>query len=139
MDIRPYTSADRDACLDLFDSHFPAPSCPDFAAFLASPAGLFFVLDHESCIVGCGGYTLDGSPGAATLVWVMVRPDLQRQGLGRYLLMYCLRQIGNLGGIDRVVVDAPPTAVRFFERQGFRPFSVQPDHVQLQKKLTVCT
>jgi N-acetylglutamate synthase-like GNAT family acetyltransferase len=90
------------------------------------------VLEHEGAIVGCGGYAL--SPPSARLVGISIRPDARRQGLGRYLLMYCLREIGKAGGIDVVTVEAPPESAGFLESQGFRPAG----SATYIKKLTVC-
>jgi hypothetical protein len=68
----------------------------------------------------------------------MIRSDLQRQGLGRYLLMYRLREIGKLPGIERVSVHVPRPVAPFFETQGFRVAGMTGGQVELVKKLTVC-
>ena len=127
MEIRPYTPADRNACAAISDQDFPAPEGP------------FFVMEHEGQIVGCGGYRVEQEAGLATLVWQVVRKDVRGQGLGRYLTMYCLREIGKAGGIDRVRVEASRSVAGFYERQGFRAASTDGDRVELVKRLSVCS
>jgi N-acetylglutamate synthase-like GNAT family acetyltransferase len=142
MELRPYSPADRDACLAVFAStwaSFPAPGAQrEFESFLSNPAGPYYVMEHDGTVVGCGGFALPSEPSVAALVWLMVRGDMQRKGLGRYLLMYCLREIGNLGGIVTVHAEAPRASARFFESQGFRIAGAAGDRLELVKKLAVC-
>jgi hypothetical protein len=141
MDIRPYLAEDRAACLGVFDSISPAPPSSDrtrFEMFLGNPDGPFFVLQHENAVIGCGGYTVAPGQQSAHLVWGLIRSDSQRQGLGRFLLMYRLREIGKLAGIERVLVETPRAVARFFEGQGFKIVNVDGDRFELVKRLTVC-
>jgi GNAT superfamily N-acetyltransferase len=129
MDIRSYQAADRDACLEIFDSNFDNARRPEFERFLDSPGGPYFVMDHEGVIAGCGGYT------GETLVWGMIRRDFQKLGLGRFLLMYRLRQ---LEGVPMVRLEAPPSAVPFFGKQGFRIAGESLTGIAMVKKMNVC-
>ena len=68
-----------------------------------------------------------------------------RQGLGRFLLLFRLREITKAGGVERVRLDTPPDSVRFFESQGFKVARVAKDgytagldRVEMTMKLTVC-
>jgi len=138
MDVRPYTIADRDSCLAVFDSQSPDGwDRAELDRFLTGPPGPYFVLEHGTAVVGCGGYNIDGS--TARLAWGMIHRDFERQGLGRYLLMYRLRQIGNHGAVQVVSVVAPMPAVGFFEKQGFRQLEGRDNGVELVKRLVVCT
>lgn len=141
MDLRPYTSADRLACLEIFDSLLPAQinpaTRPLLEAWLDGPLGAYFVMEHDGCIVGSGGYTISPDRTAATLEWGMVRRDSQRLGLGRFLLMYRIREIGGLGTVSLVVAHPPRPSAAFFEKQGFRPAGAGQD--AWIKKLTVCS
>ncbi len=130
MDIRPYQASDRAPCLEIFDSNFDATKRPEFEQFLDNPEGPFFVMDHDGAIVGCGGYA------GETLRWGMIRRDFQKLGLGRFLLMYRLRQ---LEGVPTVRLTAPPNAVPFFEKQGFRIGGESPKGIEMVKKMNVCT
>jgi N-acetylglutamate synthase-like GNAT family acetyltransferase len=140
MDIRPYTTADRDPCLAVLHSHTQPrlPGDERFQTFLEILHGPFFVMEHDAAIVGCGGYVLSPETDSARLLWGMVRSDLQRQGLGRFLLMFRLREIGKHGDVRMVHALASKSAAPFFEKQGFRTLSVSDDGVELVKKLAVC-
>jgi N-acetylglutamate synthase-like GNAT family acetyltransferase len=142
MELRPYVSADREACLQVFDSNVPgflnAARRVDFEAFLAHLPGPYFVMEHEGRVLGCGGYTVAPESGHCELVWGMIRNDAQRLGLGRLLLMFRLREVGKVGGIHSVRAETTRQAARFFEGQGFKMAGAAEDRVEMVKKLTVC-
>lgn len=138
MDLRPYRPADRTACLAVFDSN-SAPDRLKFEDFLQSPEGPYFVMEHDGEIIGCGGYVLEPDQPVASLVWGMIRRDSHGQGLGRFLLMYRLREISKSGRIDRVRLETSPPVAKFFEGQGFRIVGEVNDRVEMVKKLTVCS
>jgi N-acetylglutamate synthase-like GNAT family acetyltransferase len=136
VDIRAYAAADRDACLEIFDSNSPGLMERDpFVQFLADP-GSFFVAEHNDQIVGCGGYSLHGA--AARLHWGMVHRKFQRQGLGRFLLFYRLREITRDPAVQMVGLTAPRPAVPFFQSQGFREAVGDEQSAEMVKRLTVC-
>lgn len=140
MDIRPYSPADHDACLEVFDSNSPellsASLRPAFAVFLDSGEKPFFVAEHDGEIVGCGGFTIDGT--MARLLWGIVRRQWQRQGLGRFLLFYRLREITRNAAVQMVSLRAPRQAAAFFTSQGFREVSGDGEWVEMVKRLAVC-
>lgn len=149
MDIRPYTPADRDACLAVFDSNTPdffkAHDRHDLVNFLESSNCPYFVMEHEGAVVGCGGYFITDDRVRARLVWGMVQRDWHRQGLGRFLLLFRLRGITKVGGVQTVAVDASQHSAAFFESQGFKVARVvrdgdasSSDRVEMTMKLTVC-
>jgi len=118
MDIRAFSEADRAECEVLLASRDLAGAISDH----------FFVLEHEDKILGCGGFTGDRLESLA------VRLEFENQGLGRFLLMYLLKNIGT----PLVHAHAPLAFAGFFETQGFRRTIQSPTHVFLTKKLTVC-
>jgi N-acetylglutamate synthase-like GNAT family acetyltransferase len=138
LEPRPYHPSDRDACLAVLDSN-ALPERAEFERFLDTSDGSnFTVLEHEGAIAGCGGFTI--RDGAATLLHGMIRSDVQRMGLGRFLLMYRLRQISKSGAAVQFVRAAvPPKWAPFYQKQGFK--LRQPASggtIELIMKLTVC-
>ena len=127
MDIRPYSNSDRDACLTCCDPALHS----EFGHFLNVP-GTYFVMEHDYRIVGCGGFSLD-SPTSASLRWGMIHADFRRMGLGRFLLMYRMKEIGRVGSVATVTVSPAPEFAAFSEREGFRAAGGV-----LMKKLAVC-
>jgi N-acetylglutamate synthase-like GNAT family acetyltransferase len=142
MDVRPYQPSDRDACLAVFDSLTPAlldpATLPAFEAWLENAGGPYFVMEHDESLVGCGGYSFSPDGTAATLQWGMVHRDSQKMGLGRFLLLYRIREIGKAGTAGLVFAHPPRASAGFFEKQGFRVNGIEKDAVELIKKLTVC-
>ena len=149
MDVRPYEPSDRVACLDVFDTLAPAlldsTARPIFESWLDEAVGRYFVMEHEGSVVGCGGYSFSPDQSVATLRWGMIHRGSQRMGLGRFLLMYRIREIGRAGTAGLVIAHAPRPSAVFYERQGFRVNGRDTegcapgiDCVEMVKKLTVC-
>ncbi len=148
MDIRPFAPTDRDACLAVFDSNadvLHAPHRAEFASFLANLEGTYLVMEHDDSVVGCGGYSLEPEHASATIRWPMIRRDSQKLGLGRFLLLYCIREVSKLDSAQLVFLAAPSNTAPFFEKQGFKPaglvrdgFAPGIDRVDLRMKLAVC-
>ena len=129
LDVRLYQPADRAACLAFTDD-------PGFAQFLDGITCPYFVMEHDGVIVGCGGFRI--ADKHATLEWGIIGGAWRKMGLGRFLLMYRLREIGKFPGIEHVSVDVPSTIAPFFEKQGFKVAHASARGVQLTKRLIVC-
>jgi len=149
MDVRPYLPADCNACLAVFDSNTPdffkSPERRHFEEFLERPNCSYFVMEQDGAIVGCGGYFLTEDKALARLVWGMVRRDWHRQGLGRFLLLFRLREITKVGGVQMVRLETSQHSALFFESQGFKVarvaregYAAGLDQVEMTMKLTVC-
>ena len=150
MDIRPYAQDDREHCLGVFDSNAEQSFAQDergsFNQFLEDTDCPYFVMEHAGAIVGCGGYRVLAEQHAARLVWGMVRADLHKQGLGRFLLLFRLREIGRLNGIEVVELETSTISATFFTKQGFQVVNVIRDgfgpgldRVKMVKRLAVCS
>jgi N-acetylglutamate synthase-like GNAT family acetyltransferase len=142
MDVRPYQPSDCLACLAVFHSLTPAlldpATLPIFEAWLDNPTGQYFVMQHDESVAGCGGYSFSPDGTAATLQWGMVHRNSQKMGLGRFLLLYRIREIGKAGTANLVFAHPPRPSAGFFEKQGFRVNLPGPDRIELVRKLTVC-
>jgi N-acetylglutamate synthase-like GNAT family acetyltransferase len=90
-------------------------------------------LEHEGRRVGHATYRVEGN--AAEIVTLCVDETLRRQGLGRYLMMSCLKEIASHGAVAMVYATGPEG---FLSKQGFRTVSVLGEQVRAVKKLTVC-
>jgi N-acetylglutamate synthase-like GNAT family acetyltransferase len=134
MDPRPYIPADQPHCLEICDPN----ERKLFEDYLATNPSTFYVLEHNQQILGAGGYVLSDNATQANLIWGTIRKDHRGQGLGRFLLMYRLREIAKANTVQTVRVETSPNTAPFFEKQGFKIASVNQDRVELIKKLTVC-
>lgn len=150
MELRPYQSADRAACLEIFDANVPggyfAPEeRADYEEFLNDPPGPYFVLEHEGAVWGAGGWARDEG-GIVSLCWGLIAPRGQKKGLGRLLAMYRLREIAKLPDVRMVRLDTSPLTAGFFEKLGFHVVAVKKDgyapgldRVEMSKRLEVCS
>lgn len=79
------------------------------------------LLEHEGEVVGYLDYKLPyPEEGAATISLLLIREDLQGQGLGARVLSELESQIkGQVGRLFAVVYGDNPVARRFWLRQGF--------------------
>jgi GNAT superfamily N-acetyltransferase len=126
--VRPYSAADRETVLALASTE----TREALIRHLNSEPAYFFVLEHPAAgIVACGGYSF-GPDRVATLEWGIVREDMRRQGLGRYLLLWRLKQVG--ASADHVRAVVPPPFDAFYLKNGFQPVGDA-----LVRKLTVCS
>ena len=130
MEIRAYTAADRAGCLSVLES-IGGEGLVDFAAYLDG-GPRYFVAEHDGQIVGCGGV------GEGRLEWGMVHRAMQRQGLGRFLLYYRMREVGKLGNFEHVQVRVPRGVAGFYAGQGFREAGGDANWVVMSKRLAVC-
>jgi N-acetylglutamate synthase-like GNAT family acetyltransferase len=135
MDIRPYEVTDRDACVAICEGVGAARA--EFEVFLDTVGEVpYFVMEHEGAVVGCGGFTVSGVVGM--LQWGMVAPAFRKMGLGRFLLLYRMREIGMVGWVELVLARVPRGEEGFFRKQGFKVQGEGADWVELVKRLVVC-
>jgi len=80
--FRPYTAADRAACLAIFDTNVPAYFAADeresFAAFLDRGHDYYVLCDGDGAPVGCGGVRVRPDGRTAILRWGMIRAERHR-------------------------------------------------------------
>jgi RimJ/RimL family protein N-acetyltransferase len=132
MTFRPYTPADREACLAIFDSNCPTFVAPveraDFEAYLAAPRGRYSVLcDGTGAVLGCGGVHFDRDGRHAHLTWGLIHGAHHRKGLGRAITLERLRWIAETPGVERVMMDTSQHTAGFYEKLGFRQTRVIED------------
>jgi predicted GNAT family N-acyltransferase len=130
--VREYLPADREACLAMFDGNVPAYFAPaeraDYETFLAALDFPYLVIEDETGLVACGGWTRRKcDAGAADLCWGMVRHDRHKSGLGHALMQARLDQIAAAGGVRSVVLQTSQHTEGFFARYGFVTHRVETD------------
>ena len=121
--LEPYSSNHRSACVAIFESNIPEfvtkRERGPFSSFIDKRACPYFVVKTaQDVIAACGGY--DAQPGEARLCWGLVRQDLHRRGIGRFLLRSRLVRIYDACGDTVVRMDTCQLTCAFFELFGFR-------------------
>lgn len=128
--LRPYTPADKPACLIAFKSNVPVffteGEITDFANFLDSlPRRLaensthYYVLEVENEILGAGGFGDKDNTGSLSLAWGLVHNDHHKKGYGEALLKHRLEEIQRLYPSKTLVLDTTQHSYGFFEKYGF--------------------
>jgi ribosomal protein S18 acetylase RimI-like enzyme len=124
--FRPYTRADRQGCLDAFDSNIPEFFSNEerdaFCAFLDRLPGRYGVVVNEfGKVIGCGGVAASHTdPHGANLTWGMIHNALHRQGIGTILTTERLRWVKEMPNIRVVYLDTSHLTEAFYEKFGFR-------------------
>ncbi len=128
--FRPYMLSDKEACLALFDINVPdffdATERSDFAVFLDSPGGEYFVIQRDGTVIGCGGFAKEDR-GQARFTWGMVDRNCHGEGLGRLLAEYRLQAIEDAGDFSEVELFTTQIVAPFFARFGFVSQGVEKD------------
>ena len=126
--LRPYTAADRAACLALFDANVPEFFAPnertDFAAFLEAVPG-----DYRVCVEGAqvlGAFGVFKHDGEGSLRWILIDPRRQKAGLGSWIMADVLRQMRELP-LACVHIAASHKSAPFFARFGAQRMRETPD------------
>ena len=126
--FRPYSSADLEPCLALFDrnspANFAANERADYERFLRDRAPGYRVCETGSQIVGAFG--LIEESGACRVQWIMISPQLQRAGLGTAMMTEALAQARRRGA-RALLIAASHKSAPFFARFGARTVRNTPD------------
>lgn len=133
---RNYATEDREACLEIFKQltpmHFKSGELKDFTSFLdsigQSPCRYAVIENAEGEIIASGGMWFEPDRGVASLLWDMVRPDHQRQGIGRFMLATRLGWLPEYPEIRHVLASMGRHSAGFFEKEGFKTFNVKRDY-----------
>jgi predicted GNAT family N-acyltransferase len=105
------------ACLTATPPNFSAPGNAPILKDFSCP---FFVVTKDGQTVACGGYGAESEPKSIELAWGMVRNDLHRQGIGKFLLIERLKLIFRADPDACVVIDTSQHSQDFFARLGFK-------------------
>ena len=124
LKFRPYQAEDNGRCVEIFMSNTPryfgVEEADEFRQFLEALPCAYFVATQDDEIVACGGHGYHGKKQAVVLCWGMVRADLHKQGLGKFMLIERLKQIFTDFGETVVQIDTSQHSQGFFERYGFQ-------------------
>ncbi len=127
--LRPYAPGDEALWLELVQASDPLQTAgaDTFArTFAGEPAELarrlVFLTAPDGRTVGTVA-AWSGEAGWGRVHWLMVRPDRQRQGLGRALLYWALRRLRELGHARAFLITEAGrlAALRLYLRTGFVP------------------
>jgi ribosomal-protein-alanine N-acetyltransferase len=123
MYLRPYTAADKEACLSLLDGNTPMFFAPherdEFDTFLNDPGDRYWVAECEpGVVVGCSGYWIIRDAPVAVITWTMTARSRHGRGVGRRLLLTCLHHLCHIPAIQAVRLETSQHVMGFYEKVG---------------------
>lgn len=123
-EVRLWKAEDTDTCLEIYrlnaPGRFPAEVEQEFGETLKRNDDSMLVIEHQGCVVACGGTSLTGT--CATLSYGLIHPEFQGRGIGRLLL---LSRLARLHGPPMIVlIYAVEASIGYYERYGFARFSL---------------
>jgi predicted GNAT family N-acyltransferase len=142
MNFRPYTAADRQACIDAFMSNVPTffalSELPDFekwldeqvsrmAAVAHHPTEQYYVVLKDNQVVGCGGYYIEPDYSKAGLTWGLLHSSFHKQGLGKDLYLHRIKAIQAICPTCIIRLDTTQHTYTFFEKWGFVVTKITPE------------
>jgi L-amino acid N-acyltransferase YncA len=142
MLIRPYTPADRQACIEIFKSNMPVFFAPhelgDFEnwltakdhveiAYKSNESEYYYVVEQDNLVVACGGFYIPQNCGEARMAWGMVENSLHKKGIGRQFLEFRINQIRLINPEIGIALDTTQHSYRFFEKLGFKVTKILKD------------
>ena len=119
MDIEAVERVDQDDLLDLYES-------VGWSAYTGDPEGLVRAIEgstyvvtarHEGALIGLAR-VLSDDVSILYLQDILVRPEWQRRGVGRALLLRCLERYGHVR-TKALLTDDEDRQHRFYRAMGF--------------------
>lgn len=120
VSFRPYSSADRETCLAIFDANCPAFFAPNervgYMSFLETVPDRYEVCEVAGRIVAAFGLVDDNNNGV-NLNWIMLDPGSQRIGIGSAIMRRVISQ-GKASQSSVIKIAASHKSEPFFARFG---------------------
>ncbi|NDK55156.1 GNAT family N-acetyltransferase [Pontibacter fetidus] len=130
--IRPYTSSDKTALIDLLKLntplYFAEAEEADFIEYLEQHLEDYFVVEEAGAIVGAGGINYFSDDKIARLSWDIVHPAYQGKRIGSQLTQHRINHIKANPGINTIVVRTTQLAYPFYQKMGFTLVKTEKDY-----------
>lgn len=132
--IRSYLKSDRQECLEIFDKNCPEFFSPDERKGLElwldvqdsgtityenSLADFFYVILLNFEVIGCGGFYIEKENRVARITWGMIHPEFHKQGYGKKLLEFGVKQVEYLFPDYKIELGTSQHTFPFFEKLEF--------------------
>ena len=121
--LKDYTDADKPKLLQLMTlnipNYFDAAELSDFSKYLDSEREIYYVVQLQGKIVGCGGINFEERKTIGIISWDIIHPDYQGQKLGKRLLKHRIDVLKSIKSVKKIVVRTSQHTNLFYEKQGF--------------------
>lgn len=130
--IRAYTPADKQQIIQLLQLNTPTYFSPeeekDLIHYLNNEIELYYVIEIEQQVVGCGGINFSEDKKTGIISWDILHPEFQGKSLGRSLLNYRIEQLKKSEGIQKITVRTSQLVYPFYEKGGFKLNEIVKDY-----------
>ena len=120
VSFRPYSKADRQDCLALFDANCPTFFAPnervDYESFLDGKPDGYEICETKGRVVGAFGL-LDAGEARMNLCWILLDPQIQGLGIGSRIMKRAI-SIGRASRAPAIGIAASHKSAPFFARFG---------------------
>lgn len=126
--IRPMTPMDLDAVMAIETAIYPFPWTRGIFSDCMRVGYQCHVFQQYNEVVAYS--VLSIAAAEAHVLTVCVRPDIQRQGLGR-LMMENMLELAKQGGVETILLEVRPSntgAIRLYHDLQFNEVGVRPDY-----------
>lgn len=132
VSIREYKESDKTALIALLrlntPQYFSHEEEADFLSYLKSEIELYFVVEDEHSIVGCGGINFLANNTVGVLSWDILHPDHQRKGIGTLLAEHRIELLNSQKKVTTIRVRTSQMACEFYRKIGFDLLEVKKDY-----------
>lgn len=130
--IRTFKETDIPLILEMFRLNTPKYFSPDeekeLEKYLKTERELYYVLEENEKLVGCGGINFKPDKTEAIISWDIFHPDHQGKGLGSSLLKHRIDKIHTFKEVKRIIVRTSQVVFLFYEKNGFQLLAVKKDY-----------
>ncbi len=132
MKILKYSPEFKEKCIELFESNTPkffeVEELPLFIDFLENDIeDNYYLVEKDGEIVACGGVFLTDDGKEAGLSWGIVRVDLHKKGIGKFLTEYRIDLLKKVYPGKIYKVDTSQHSAGFYLKRGFETIEVIPN------------
>lgn len=130
--IREYKLEDKPQVMKLFllntPQYFSKKEEADLHHYLDNERELFYVMEYNGRIIGCGGINFVENGAIGKLSWDIFHPDYQGKSLGTELLQYRISKLKSTKSVLKITVRTSQLAYGFYEKQGFELLDIVKDY-----------
>ena len=122
--IRNYDPKDKQSLLEILKLNTPTYFSPeeekDFIHYLDHEIDLYYVLEFNNKIIGCGGINLPKDKNTGVISWGMLHPEFQKKGYGSLLLKHRISELQKIKSVKKIIVRTSQHVFPFYEKAGFK-------------------
>lgn len=131
IQIRVYRQNDFDRLISLIKLNTPDFFAPeeeqDFVNYLHNEKELYYVVESDNRVIGCGGINFDNNYTEAKISWDILHKDYHRKSIGTQLLQFRINLIKQEYNISKITVRTSQMAHHFYRKNGFSLVQIVPD------------